>query len=131
MSRTSKIIISITISALLAAYLFCVAKESSLPGIKSGQYQAVFLDNGQVYFGKLADESRFFARLSDVYYLKFSDGLQQGGDISSGKNLNLIRLGGEAHGPEREMILSKKTIVFYENLKKDSAVMQAISGNRP
>lgn len=105
----------------------------TLPGIEKDRWQAVFLSDGQVYFGRLRDYNREYAVLKNVYYLKFSDGLQQKaseGAALSSRNLNLIKLGGEAHGPEGEMYLSKKHVMFFENLKPDSTVAQAILSNQ-
>ncbi len=121
-----KFLIPLLMLGLLACFFFY--QKETLPGVRSDQYQAVFLNNGQVYFGKLKNRNRNFVVLNDVYYLKFAQGLQQGevGSEESGRNLNLIRLGGEAHGPEREMYINKDSISFYENLKSDSSVVQAI-----
>ncbi len=115
--------------------VLCVAlnNRSDLPKGLSSKWQAVFLTDGQVYFGKLDDYNNKYVKLTDVYYLKFSNGLQQEKDgvtSISGRNLNLIKLGGEAHGPEGEMYISKSQIMFFENLKESSTVVQAILGNK-
>src|SRR3989344_4528142 len=38
--------------------------------VKADQYQAVFLTNGQVYFGKLSDVNSAYVSLQDIYYLQ-------------------------------------------------------------
>ena len=109
---------------------FCWFRQGGLPGGLDGKWQAVFLIDGQVYFGKLGNESKNFATLKEVYYLKVSSGLQQGGVNEATGNLNLIKLGGEAHGPESEMFITKDKILFIENLKTTSTVVQAILNNQ-
>ncbi|MBI4592299.1 hypothetical protein HY733_02525 [Candidatus Uhrbacteria bacterium] len=88
--------------------------------INSGEYQAVFLDNGQVYFGKLERSRSDFYILTDVFYL------QSGVAVEQTANLSLTKLGSEAHGPEDKMEINKEHILFIEDMKNDSKVVQAI-----
>ena len=105
-----------------------------------GGYQAVFLSNGQVYFGKLKKPTSEYPVLKDVYYLVVQRPLQQaaaaseeGEVITSGEALEpgkpqftLVKLGGELHGPRNEMKLNRRHILFIEDLKDDSKVVQKI-----
>lgn len=91
-----------------------------LDPINSGEYQAVFLDNGQVYFGKLKQKSDFFS-LTDVYYLQSGTG-----SLDQTSSLSLSKLGNEAHGPEDKMEINKDHILFIEDMKPDSKVVKAI-----
>lgn len=100
--------------------------------IGTRDYQAVFLTNGQVYFGKLS-QSRGWLKLTDIYYLQATQQLQPTGteqDSQTGQNsssnIQLIKLGSELHGPEDVMYLEHDKILFWENMKEDSKVMQAI-----
>lgn len=88
--------------------------------IRSGEYQAVFLDNGQVYFGKLEESRNEFYILTDVFYL------QSGVTVDQTTNLALTKLGSEAHGPEDKMQINKEHVLFIEDMKDDSKVVQAI-----
>ncbi len=93
----------------------------------TGSYQAVFLTNGQVYFGKLYKENSRYPTLLDVYYLQVTQPPQpiQAGETPP-TNINLVKLGGELHGPQDEMRISKSQILFIEDLKSDSRVLEAI-----
>lgn len=115
--------------AFLIAFMY-VRETRDIPR-DSSHWQAVFLTDGQVYFGKLSNFNTRFALLDQVYYLKFSQGLQQG-DLNnvSSQQLNLIKLGGEAHGPENRMYIAKDKILFLENLKDGSSVVQAITNRK-
>ena len=94
--------------------------SSGLVSIRSGEYQAIFLDNGQVYFGKLEKTQGSFYLLKDVFYLQSNVAVEQA------SNLSLTKLGSEAHGPEDEMSINTEHILFIENMKNDSKVVQAI-----
>lgn len=93
------------------------------------KWQAVFLANGQVYFGKLSGINRTYVTLSDIYYLQVSQPLQQPaeGAPQQQPNINLIKLGDELHGPENTMYIERSKVLFWENLRNDGRVVQAIS----
>ncbi len=100
--------------------------DSGAPAIATtGDYQAVFLDNGQVYFGKLSHKGDPYMILKDVYYLQSgAAGVDQTG------NLSLQKLGNEAHGPEDQMEINKDHVLFMENMKNDSKVVSAIKQHK-
>ena len=92
--------------------------------VKTGNYQAVFLSNGQVYFGRLSGTTSSYATLEDVYYLQVQK-IQPEDPASQGK-LTLIKLGNELHAPVDMMKINKDQILFYEDLKEEGKVLQAI-----
>ena len=95
-------------------------EDSTTPSLIQGTYQAVFLDSGQVYFGKLKEGEEFYT-LTDVFYLQTGAvGLDQT------SNLSLTKLGSEAHGPEDKMEINKEHILFVEDMKNESKVVKAI-----
>lgn len=100
-------------------------------GIDGGKYQAVFFTNGQVYFGKLQNNGDYM-RLTNVYYLQAKAAAADSKNpqetaASTGSDVQLIKLGGEIHGPEDEMIISKDQVLFFENLKADGTVSKTIA----
>lgn len=101
------------------------AWRNSLP-VKGDAWQAVFLTNNQVYFGKLSDTKGDYIELTQVFYLQSDQSLNDKQKDTS--NLNLIKLGAEIHGPEDAMYIAKKQIIFWENLKSDSKIVKIISG---
>lgn len=94
------------------------------------EYQALFLTNGQVYFGKLADLNHKYVTISNIYYLQVQQGQTlQSGSTSTNTNqsqVSLAKLGSELHGPEDKMFVSSDQVLFWENLRNDSKVVQAI-----
>lgn len=95
------------------------------------KYQAVFLSNGQVYFGKVTDANLQTLILENIYYLRSAGNLQTS-DVNSSSaaptadNFSLVKLGNELHGPEDKMSINLSQVLFTEDLKDDSKVVEAI-----
>jgi|ERR1700683_114730 len=95
--------------------------------VKSKQFQAVFLTNGQVYFGKFTQINSSYVKLTDIYYLQVQQTVQPSSSSSNNnQQVSLAKLGGELHGPEDEMFISRDQVLFWENLKNSGKVVQAI-----
>ncbi|MEX0934544.1 MAG: hypothetical protein WDZ42_01965 [Candidatus Saccharimonadales bacterium] len=92
--------------------------------VKADQYQAVFLSNGQVYFGNITHIDSELVILRDIFYLNVDQDLQ---DIDDETSVSLTKLGSELHGPEDVMFISASDVIFWENIKDDSMVVQAIT----
>jgi len=119
------ILYAIVIIALI--YLAYTTKFFGLmknSGTQKGKYQAVFLTNGQVYFGKVTNMGAKTVTLEDIYYLQVQQVQPQSKD-QQGK-LTLIKLGNELHGPEDKMTINVDQVLFWENLKDNGKVVEAI-----
>lgn len=99
------------------------------PRVDGSRWQAVFLTNGQAYFGHLDHYNRGYVLLKDVYYLQVPQSLQSQ-TPGAQPQLNLVKLGGELHGPEDRMFIPKGQILFWEDMKSGSQVMRAIESTR-
>lgn len=88
--------------------------------VDTGKYQAVFLNGGQVYFGKIADVNDKFISLADIYYLQVNQSVQPGSKQSN-NNFTLTKLGCELHRPQDVMVINQAQVIFWENLKDDSS----------
>jgi hypothetical protein len=86
-------------------------------------YQAVFLDNEQVYFGKITNISDKIVVLENIFYLQNNSSKTTGDNQS---DIKLIKLGNELHGPEDSMQINRDHILFTETLRGDSKVVKAI-----
>jgi len=107
--------------------LIALWKLGLIPSGSSDKYQAVFLTNNQVYFGKLSSVKSAYPVLRDIYYLRVTQALQPKDPNAPQQQINLVKLGGELHGPEDEMRINKTQILFVEDLKADSQVVTAIN----
>ena len=119
------IIVSIAVLAWFGLKALNAATADS--SVKGKQYQAVFLTNGQVYFGKVSHTDSSYVKLTDIYYLQVQQQVQPKDQNSSQQpQVSLAKLGGELHGPEDVMYISRQQVLFWENLKDDGKVVKAI-----
>ena len=137
-------IAAVVIIALLLVSTLVILSKTGVIGpnaaIKKDDYQAVFLTNGQVYFGKLQNAEGDYLKLTNIYYLQVDSSIQAGATqeeqaqaaaaAANDSNVQLIKLGNELHGPQDEMQISSEQVLFWENLKGDSRVSQAIADYR-
>lgn len=103
-------------------------KRTQVDGGKTRQ--AVFLTNGQVYFGLVKNEKADPIVLTDIYYLQVNQNLQNGdknAQANQQQQVSLVKLGAELHGPKDEMRISRRQVVFIEDMKDDSQVNKAIA----
>jgi hypothetical protein len=127
------IVAVVVVLVLLLGGWFAWSKLAGDAGVKGGQYQAVFLTNGQVYFGKVSDINNGYVKLSDIYYLQVQQSVQPDDKSKTSATSNdqsqvsLAKLGSELHGPEDTMYISRQQVLFWENLKNDGKVVQAIN----
>ena len=127
---TQLIVALIIIIVVLAAGCFWWMNNNQASGVNTGEFQAIFLTNGQVYFGKLTDTNDTYVKLTDIYYLQVQQSVQPGSSSSSNNNSNskisLTKLGNELHAPEDQMFIARDQVLFWENLKSSGKVVQAI-----
>lgn len=108
-------------------------KSGDIAGVSPvNGYSAIFLSNGQVYFGQLDEVNDNWMKLSKIYYLQVEqqkDLQPTSGDTTNSAQqpkLSLVKLGNELHGPTDEMTINTKHVIFYEQLKDDGKVSQSI-----
>lgn len=97
--------------------------------INKSEYQAIFLTNGQVYFGHLQQLNPEYAKLTNIFYLQVQQTVQpkEGTSSNQNQNVQLVKLGNELHGPEDAMQINRSQIIFWENLKPSGKVTEAIA----
>lgn len=126
----------IIVLLLLGYYLWRNGSSFQLSGLfkTASVYQAIFLSNGQVYFGKASNINSQYLTLKDVYYLQVSQVLQpvQGKQQPQAQQaVSLAKLGvSELHKPLDEMKINRDHVIFIEDLAPDSQVVQAIERYR-
>ncbi len=121
------VVVVVVLGVLFRDKLFSSKKESG------DKYQAVFLTNGQVYFGQVSKTDRDVIRLKDIFYLQVIQQQplqgtpeQQQAQANQQPQISLVKLGQELHGPVDEMYINRSQVLFWEDLKSDGRVVQAI-----
>ena len=94
-------------------------------GVDRSSYQAVFLTNGQVYFGQLRSSGMGFLLLKDAHYLQIA-ATPEGTSAVLPVNLNLISIKNQPQGPLGSIYIPRNQIIFWENLKSDSEAIKII-----
>lgn len=90
--------------------------------VLTDRYQMVYLLTGQVYFGKLQNTSGQYLTLTDVYMLQNQQDAAEGADNTS----NIIQVSRQVYGPDDSMAIRADQVQFWQNLRPDSKVAQAI-----
>jgi len=123
------LLFSITIVVVALAALLYFGGPNEAKHIDKDKNQAVFLTNGQVYFGKIKNVNGKFLDLRDIYYLNVNQQVQpnQNADKDAQSSISLVKLGCELHGPVDKMIVNRDQVTFWENLKDDGQVTKAIA----
>jgi len=119
MQKKSSLLVFFALALTLAASCLFLQGCSDKPSFSS-EYQAVFMDNGQVFFGKIANAGGPNPLLKEVYYIS----RQQSQDGKEVKSI-LIKRGNEWHGPDY-MYINKQHIVIIEPVSPNSRVAQLI-----
>lgn len=117
----------VLVGALMALVLFKNTSQEER-FVDQGKYQAIFLNNGQVYFGKIGDLNKDFLTMGDIYYLRVNQQVQPDQKAAAAQNdVSLVKLGCELHGPQDSMVINRDQITFWENLKDDGQVAKAVA----
>ncbi len=121
MVRDKRGLSGIAAVVLVACGLFLLAGCGSKSNIPvAGDYQAVFMDTGQVFFGKLENTGSDYPVLKNVFYIR-----QQTSPETKEVKSVLIRRGSEWHAPDR-MIIKARHIAAIEPVGADSQVAKLI-----
>lgn len=134
--KLGSFVLLILITALVAALLIVIStsdksdsssKEAKL--VNSSEMQAVFLTNGQVYFGNIKSIDDQSIQLSNIYYLTTNTQVQPNqnqASAASNTGVQLVKLGCELHAPEDSMTINRSQVTFWENLKTTGQVAAAV-----
>ena len=112
--------LAIATLVFVLALLFTQWWDFTVPSLGRAQYQAVFLTNGQIYFGRYYDRLGAFAKIEDVYYFQDATGTDQ----DASQETRIVRRGHELHDPATRMLVPKTAILFVEDLSEASAIAQ-------
>lgn len=146
MEKTHTFSILLGIIALALVGMLCVqvwtfykgnAKDLSFTAVDEAAIQAVFLSDGQIYFGDVSAIDNSSLTLENIFYLQVSQNLQASDEAASDDAegagaLSLAKLGtGELHAPTDTMVINRDHVLFWENLQETSKVTKAIREYKP
>ncbi|MDB5186045.1 MAG: hypothetical protein JWL85_568 [Candidatus Saccharibacteria bacterium] len=117
---------------LVVALLISIATNGAnaeAKNVDKSKLQAVFLNGGQVYFGRIKNLNSDHMKVSDIYYLRVNQQVQPNQQTTQAANndISLVKLGCELHGPQDSMVINREQVIFWENLKDDGQVAKAVA----
>ena len=110
----------------LVALFFTQWWDFTLPSPGRADYQAVFLANGQTYFGRYYDRIGAYVKIEDVYYLQQTPNANP----DQAPDTKLVRRGRELHSPASRMLVPRSAVLFVEDLKDTSPIAQFMKQDR-
>lgn len=123
------VLFGVAVLLLLLSVLFARGNTSGneFKYVSSKQYQAVFLNNGQVYFGNVRALNSKYLDLTSVYYLTQNATTNASGQQQATGDYTLVKLGcQQIHSPADRMLINRDQVTFWENLSNDGKVAKSI-----
>jgi len=109
---------ALAVVAFALAFVLVQWWDFTLPAIGGAKFQAVFLVNGQTYFGRYYDRFGPYTKIEGVYYIQQIPSA----DPDKPPDSRIVRRGGELHGPLDRVLVPRSAILFIEDLRPDSQV---------
>ncbi|MEK7520179.1 MAG: hypothetical protein AAB581_03000 [Patescibacteria group bacterium] len=141
-----KVVVGSVVIALAVLAFALLAQNASMFGAPDAakaerKWQAVFLTNGQVYFGHLTRSRASHWKLTNVYYpqqvavpqLTATTTPEQTAVPAPQQQPQtqtiLVKLTQELQQPEDTLFIPSSSILFWQNLRNDSTIIQTITGS--
>jgi hypothetical protein len=118
---TAGLIICLGTAVIILGFEVVKARRAQDPPKLNTAYQAVLLDNGQVYYGELSQLGGDYLELTNVFYIVRSEDPK----TKQVKNV-LVKRGKELHGPT-ETFLNARHVIMIEPVGPNSEVARLIA----
>jgi hypothetical protein len=119
--------LAILVAATIGVVAFSNDNSAQSKFVNGKNYQAVFLTNGQVYFGNIKELGRDYIRLNNIYYLTQNTTTDSKGATTTDGNYTLVKLGcQQIHDPFDQMVIEQSQVSFWENLQDNGKVVTSI-----
>jgi hypothetical protein len=116
------VVLMIVVALIFAAVVRATTASNPLASaVNQNRYQAVFLTNGQVFFGRLTVPGGDYYYLHHVYYLSSRAGTRPGQG-----SLTIQKLTNDIHGPEDLVVISRSQVLYVENLRPNGRAAQIL-----
>ncbi len=97
--------------------------------INRAQYQAIYTTSGQLFFGMLQNTNGKYLTLKSPYT---AQKISSAGNSSTPAEdtTTLVKVSSQVYGPDDSMAIQADQVVFWQNLRDDSKVVQAIKAKQ-
>lgn len=128
-SSKSNFVLAITAVVVSVAGLVWLVQQiyqANLQRIDTSKYQIVYLVNGQAYFGKLQNTSGDFLVVKSAYIAQSVEATNIESDDKTANQTTLLKVTDQVYGPQDSIAIKSSQVAFWQNLRDDSKVVQAI-----
>ncbi len=112
---------------VVGAVVWYLLHRSTMP--RADRYQAVYVETGQVYFGKLKNIDGRYLRIEGAYVARAQDippNATEEQKATLNANVSLAKVSEQVYGPEDALEIRADKVIFWQDLKTDSKVTKAI-----
>lgn len=120
------VISMVIVSVVGLVWLVQQIYQANLQRIDTSKYQIVYLVNGQAYFGKLQNTSGDFLVLKSAYIAQSVEATNTESTDKTANQTTLLKVTDQIYGPQDSIAIKASQVTFWQNLRDDSKVAQAI-----
>lgn len=92
-------------------------------------YQVIFLENSQVYFGKITEVTNRYIILEKPHFIQVQQEQPNLEEQEDQPEMKLLSIKDEFHMPKDYMIIEKSSVIFIEELRASSQIVDIIENN--
>jgi hypothetical protein len=127
-SRQKYYILAIIVLVIMCGLAYFLYSKSPVQKVDSSRYQVVYLSNGQAYFGKLQNTTGEYLMIKTPYT---AQSVQSGDKAAATDNTTtLLKVSAQVYGPDDSIAIKSSQVLFWQNLRSDSKVSQAINAKQ-
>lgn len=108
----------------IALVTMLIMKSQPAQVVDINKFQVIYLTNGQAYFGKLQNTTGEFLVIKSPYIAQSVSTDDKTADTST--QATLLKVTSQVYGPEDSIAIKSSQVTFWQNLRDDSKVTQAI-----
>ena len=123
------IVIVLIVLALASCGIWVIKSLSYSQGIDNGKYQVVYLSDNQAYFGKLKNIDGDYLYMSTPYIVQNKAALNTTTPADQSV-IHLVKVTDQIYGPEDVIAIRTSQVSFWQNLRDDSKITQAIKAKQ-
>ncbi len=130
--RATKIVIIVLVFLLAVGFMgISLWQDGTFRNISQtlrfkSSYQAIFLSNGQLYFGKISEMTNEYIKMENPHFLQLAQEPEEQVDPEVQPEMKLISIKDEFHKPKDFVLIEKSAVIFIEELRDVSQIADAI-----
>lgn len=121
-------LLAIVVASALAIYLYTALAVAQK--IDTTKYQVVYLSNGQAYFGKLQNTAGDYLVMTTPYVAQAVTITNEAEKKDASSQTTLVKASAQVYGPEESIAIKSSQVLFWQNLRDDSKITQAIKAKQ-